>query len=54
MRKFFKALTLLGFVCAAVIFGMLGFAERTVPDELYVAQDRSPWVGELWRCQSGG
>lgn len=47
MRKFFKALTLLGFVCAAVIFGMLGFAERTVPDELYVAQDRSPWVGEL-------
>lgn len=47
MRKFFKALTLLGFVCATVIFGMLGFAERTVPDELYVAQDRSPWVGEL-------
>lgn len=47
MRKFFKALTLLGFACAAVIFGLLGFAERMVPDELYVAQDRSPWVGEL-------
>ena len=54
MRKFFKALTLLGFVCAAVIFGMLGFAERTVPDELYVAQDRSPWGWGIMRCQSGG
>lgn len=47
MRRFLKALTLLGFACAALIFGLLGFAERTVPDELYVAQDRSPWVGEL-------
>lgn len=47
MRKFLKALTLLGFACATVIFGLLGFADRTVPDELYVAQDRSPWFGEL-------
>lgn len=47
MRKFFKAMALLGFACSAVIFGLLGFAERTVPDELYVTQGRLPWVGEL-------
>lgn len=47
MRKVLKVLSVFGLACSAVIFGLLGFAERTVPDELYVTQGRLPWVGEL-------
>lgn len=47
MKKFFKAVTLLSAACAALVFGLLGVAEQTVPDELYVAQGHMPWVGRL-------